>query len=187
MTARVIRLTVIRTRSAARSGDKRECARCFAVMTSPITSGLEPLRRTTLRNDSHAARISTAVSDAGGCWCAVAHTKFGWRTMHQNPPKRNPRISHPPPTTRNGIALLTQSSSPPLLPPPSLAITPPPPFLLLLLLLALTSQLGSAADRSPGFSLLGQNGGGGLSLNEGSTDCMTGSASMKGAGIRFCR
>lgn len=74
------------------------------------------------------------------------------------------------------------SSSSSRLPPPSPTITPRfllllhhHHHLLLLLLAALSSQLGSAADRSPGFSLLGQNGGGGLSLNERSRDCMTGS------------
>ncbi|KAK5862599.1 hypothetical protein PBY51_017976 [Eleginops maclovinus] len=43
-------------------------------MTSPITSGLELLRHTILRNDSHAARISTAVSDAGAA-------DVLWRTL----------------------------------------------------------------------------------------------------------
>lgn len=67
------------------------------------------------------------------------------------------------------------SSSSSRLPPPSPTITPRFLLLHLLLFAALSSQLGSAADRSPGFSLLGQNGGGGLSVNERSRDCMTGS------------
>lgn len=96
----------------------------------------------------------------GFYWCAVAH----------NAPKplRNGIPGYPTP---NGIALLS-----------SFFLTPAPshytPFYLLLFYL-LTSQLGSAADRSLGFSLLGQNGGGGLWLNEGSPDRTTGSASMK--------
>lgn len=67
-----------------------------------------------------------------------------------------------------------------------LSLSRPPPSSLflhhLLLILCLTSQLGSAAERSPGFSPLGQNGGG-LSLIEGIGYC--GLASMKVARIRI--
>lgn len=73
-------------------------------------------------------------------------------------PTHHSNRNSPPPSSSSPIYLrLLSHYNPPLLPPPTL-----PPFM-----------LGSAADRSPGLFLLGQNGGGGLSLNERSSDCMT--------------
>lgn len=116
-----------------------------------------------------------------------------WRTLnlggaHCTKTPRNGIPGYPTPThpsnrnsPRSSVLLFPSSFTSAFshyhpLPPP-----PPPPRLS-----ASRPQLGSAADRSPGFSLLGQNGGEGLSLNEESTDYMSGSASMIGIRTRFC-
>ncbi|KAJ0065818.1 hypothetical protein NL108_000035 [Boleophthalmus pectinirostris] len=129
------------------------------------------------RLDSHVTRISTAVYGAGGL--QLMCTIWVVRTMHQSP--SSPPLSEtesqdipPTPTPRNGIALLSRFI------PSSITsafayYTPSPCFSSS----ASRPKLGSAAYRSPGFSHPSQNGGGGLSLIEGSTDCMTGSVSMK--------
>lgn len=135
-----------------------------------------------IKNDPIQPRIHTAVYDTGG-WLWVggglqllcgARLKIGWRTLHQTPPL--PRNGIPGYSTLTHPSKRNSPLSSALLP----SFTPAFPSLssLLLLLLPCSYWLGSAADRSLGFSLLRQNGGEGLSPGEGSRDYMTGSASV---------
>lgn len=160
----------LRFKSCARLGEE------IRVTAAKCAGGIHSSRAWAVRSNSHAATPQWVML-TGVLMCCGAHLIW---VAHNAPNLSNTESQDipPPPTTWNGIA--PRPHPPPLVYLRLLLLSPPLPcFLLLhhlLLFAALSSQLGSAADRSPGFSLLGQNGGGGLSVNERSRDCMTGSA-----------
>lgn len=149
-----------------------------------LTSSLKPTRADPRRHDSHARSSAPAPQCAP---CSGAHRISGLGVAHNapNPHLRNGIPGYPThpsnlpsvPSTRSGKALRPHPlalPSPPRLPPPS---TRSP------LLLSLPRRPNSGAPpigRQDFPPLSGQNGGGGVSLNEGSSHCTTGICCFNG-------